>query len=148
MTLSREAFLEESGAALIARHQGMDPLFTAEGFRAYAEDLLVRMTNPYLRDRVERVVRDPLRKLGWDDRLIGTMRLALDVGITPHRFALGAAAALETVEIGRSVTATLEELWSALDEPPGRKSQLIDLITEARSKLNPKEKQSWKLLMS
>ena len=76
------------------------------------------------------------------------MRLALDAGITPRRFALGAAAALETVETGRGVPALLEELWSAPDEPPGRKSQLIDLILDARSILNTKEKQSWKLLMS
>jgi mannitol-1-phosphate/altronate dehydrogenase len=148
MALAREAFLEESGVALIARHRGVDSLFTPEGYRAYAEDLLVRMTNPHLRDRIERVIRDPLRKLGWDDRLIGTMRLALDAGITPRRFALGAAAALETVETGRGVPALLEELWTAPDEPPSRKSQLIDLILEARSKLNTKEKQSWKLLMS
>ena len=46
--LAREAFLEESGPALIARHRGVDPLFTPEGYRAYAEDLLVRMVNPYL----------------------------------------------------------------------------------------------------
>ena len=52
------------------------------------------MTNPYLRDRTERVIRDTPRKLAWDDRLIGTMRLALDAGVTPRRFALGAAGCL------------------------------------------------------
>ncbi len=71
MKLAREAFLEESGAALIARYQGLDPLFTAAGYEAYADDLLERMTNPYLRDRIERVIRDTPRKLSWDDRLIG-----------------------------------------------------------------------------
>jgi len=76
MAFGREAFLEESGAALIARHKGLDPLFTPAGYQAYADDLLERMINPYLRDLIERVVRDPRRKLAWDDRLIGTMRLA------------------------------------------------------------------------
>jgi mannitol-1-phosphate 5-dehydrogenase len=91
------AFLDESGAALTARHGGLDPLFTARGYRAYAEDLLARMTNPLLRDTVERVTRDPRRKLGWNDRLAGTMRIALSAGIEPARFARAAAAALEAL---------------------------------------------------
>ena len=125
MNLAREAFLAESGAALIARYQGLDPLFTPAGYQAYADDLLERMTNPYLRDRIERVIRDTPRKLAWDDRLIGTMRLALDAGVTPRRFALGAAAALETLPSPRGAADALNELWPAADQPPGRKAQLI-----------------------
>ncbi len=94
MAFLRDAFLEESGKALINRHQGVDPLFTPAGYRAYAEDLLERMVNPYLQDTAERVGRDPQRKLGWDDRLIGTIRLALAQGIHPWRYSVGAAAAL------------------------------------------------------
>jgi len=135
MTLAREAFIEESGAALIARHKGLDPLFTPEGVQAYAEDLLRRMTNPYLRDSIERVTRDTRRKLGWDDRLIGAMRLALNAGIMPRRLALGAAAALETLDENQKAARLLEELWTAPDEPPGRKSQLIDVVKEAQAKL-------------
>ena len=135
MALARGAFLEESGAALIARHQGLDPLFTPAGYQAYADDLLERMTNPYLRDRTERIIRDTRRKLGWDDRLIGTMRLALDAGVTPHRFAFGAAAALETLGSKGGAADQLNDLWPAVDEPPGRKAQLIQLITEAQAKL-------------
>jgi mannitol-1-phosphate 5-dehydrogenase len=135
MKLAREAFLEESGAGLIARHHGLDPLFTPAGYQAYADDLLERMTNPYLRDRTERVIRDTPRKLAWDDRLVGTMRLALDAGITPQRFALGAAAALETLALPKGAASALSALWPAPDQPPGRKSQLIHLITEAQAKL-------------
>jgi mannitol-1-phosphate 5-dehydrogenase len=94
----RAAFLEESGEALIRKHGGSDPLFTPAGYAEYARDLLVRMTNPHLLDSVERVARDPQRKLGWDDRLVGTMRLALQQGVVPHRYALGTAAALATLE--------------------------------------------------
>ncbi len=94
MGFLRAAFIEESGAALIRRHTGVDPLFTPAGYAAYADDLLLRMTNPYLGDTAERVGRDPQRKLGWDDRLIGTMRVALAQGIEPRRYAIGAAAAL------------------------------------------------------
>jgi mannitol-1-phosphate 5-dehydrogenase len=135
MNLGRDAFLEESGAPLIARHGGLDPLFTPAGYRAYAEDLLERMTNPHLRDRVERVIRDPRRKLGWEDRLVGTMRLALDAGVRPWRFALGVAAALETIAGGEDARATLAELWPGRDEPPGRKAELCDLVVEAQHKL-------------
>ena len=139
MALAREAFLDESGAALIARHRGLDPLFSEAGYRAYADDLLVRMTNPWLRDRTERIIRDTRRKLGWDDRLIGTMRRALDARVTPRRFALGAAAALETLEPPKRTDELLHELWPGDDQPAGRKSALIRLIVEAQAKLKPKE---------
>jgi mannitol-1-phosphate 5-dehydrogenase len=135
MALAREAFLEESGAALISRHKGLDPLFKPAGYQAYADDLLERMTNPYLRDLIERVVRDPRRKLAWEDRLIGTMRLALDAGIQPRRFALGAAAAALSLASSKPLAATLNELWPAADQPAGRKARLISLISEAQSKL-------------
>lgn len=98
MAFLRRAFIEESGAALIQRYKGVDPLFTPEGYAAYADDLLERMINPYLADTVERVGRDPERKLGWDDRLVGTIRLCLSAGIHPGRYALGAAAALAYLE--------------------------------------------------
>jgi mannitol-1-phosphate 5-dehydrogenase len=124
MALARTAFLEESGRALIQRRSGLDPLFTPAGYQAYAEDLLVRMVNPYLRDAVERVIRDPRRKLAWDDRLVGTMRLALDAGVTPTRFAQGAKAALALLP-----GTTPAELWAdTKDDPPGRKAALERLL--------------------
>ena len=58
----RQAMIEESGVPLCRRYAGVDPLFTEEGFRAYAEDLIVRMLNPYVRDTVARVGRDPARE--------------------------------------------------------------------------------------
>jgi mannitol-1-phosphate 5-dehydrogenase len=93
LTVARTAFLDEAGPALIARHAGLgDPLFTPAGWRAYAEDLLERMVNPNLNDLVERVGRDHRRKLGWDDRIYGTMRRALNAGLSPRNLARGAAA--------------------------------------------------------
>ena len=90
---ARRAFIEESGGALIRKYRGLnDPLFTEAGYRDYADDLLARMVNPNLNDLVERVGRDPARKLAYDDRLFGTMRLALHYGIEPTHLALGAAA--------------------------------------------------------
>jgi len=109
MSVARKAFLDESGAALIQRHAALcDELFTPNGYRAYADDLLQRMTCPFLNDLVRRITRDHLRKLAWNDRLFGTMRLALDAGIEPVNLALGAAGAV------RSLAARRNEL----DAPP------------------------------
>jgi hypothetical protein len=67
------------------------------------------------------------------------MRFALDAGITPRRFALGAAAALETLGSPKSAADQLHELWPAADEPSGRKAQLIRLITEAQAELKTEQ---------
>jgi mannitol-1-phosphate 5-dehydrogenase len=128
--LAREAFTEESGAALCRRHAGIDPLFTAEGYRGYADDLIARMLNPHLRDRVARVCRDPRRKLGWDDRLVGTMRVALREGIAPTRYAAGAAAALDILgaETGVTPAAALDELWHDVPASQTEKDEIRRLI--------------------
>lgn len=54
-------------------------------------DLLQRFTNAALKDTCQRVGGDPARKLGPDDRLIGSSLLALEQGITPAYIAAGAA---------------------------------------------------------
>jgi hypothetical protein len=56
------------------------------------------MVNPFLADTIERAARDPVRKLGWDDRLIGTIRLGRDEGIPMPSYAMGAAAALADLD--------------------------------------------------
>ncbi|OIO97142.1 MAG: hypothetical protein AUK03_02930 [Anaerolineae bacterium CG2_30_64_16] len=133
MAFLRAAFVEESGAALIRRHAGVDPLFTPEGYAAYADDLLARMTNPYLGDTADRVGRDPARKLGWDDRLVGTMRVALSAGITPRRYALGAAAALATIhpallERDAPAEALLTPLWREAAPAASEQQRVVDLV--------------------
>ena len=50
------------------------------------------MICPNLNDLVSRVARDHVRKLGYDDRLFGTMRRALQYGVQPVNLAVGAAA--------------------------------------------------------
>jgi len=129
----RAAFLEESGEALLRKYAGLDPLFTPEGYARYADDLLGRMTNPYLQDTVERVGRDPRRKLGWDDRLVGTMRLALRQGVRPRRYAVGAAAAAAVLdrprwESGAPLGELLNPLWPGEDA-----REVLPLIEEGRS---------------
>jgi mannitol-1-phosphate 5-dehydrogenase len=133
--LARAAFLQESGAALIEKYHGFDRLFTVAGYRDYAEDLLGRMMNPHLRDLVERVVRDPRRKLGWDDRLVGTMRLALGQGITPRYYALGARSALAMLkesEPGQDEGQLLDTLWAGVDDAAREKQTVKTLILNSR----------------
>jgi len=83
------AALDETGRALIAKHG-----FTPEEHRAHIQDLLERFGNAALRDQVSRVARDPLRKLGPEDRLVGAAKLALTYGVEPVNVCTGIAAAL------------------------------------------------------
>lgn len=93
MKIARKAFIDESGSALIKRHSDLgDRLFTPDGYAEFADDLLERMVNPNLNDLVSRVGRDHARKLGYHDRLFGTMHIALENGIEPRNLAMGAAA--------------------------------------------------------
>ncbi len=150
MATARAAFLEESGAALIRKYATLgDPLFTAAGYAAYADDLLARMVRPTLNDLIARVIRDQVRKLGYDDRIFGTMRLALQYGIRPVHLARGAAAAVLSLidqwdalgqavaslprpaepVTGQAVAQLLRAIWSTRAGPEA--STLIDLTVEA-----------------
>ena len=131
MEFAKEAFLAESGVGLRSKYaETNDELFTEEGFKVYAEDLLVRMVNPFLRDPVERVTRDPARKLGWNDRLIGSMLLAAEAGVVPTRLARGASIALDFLcqEQGLNDPATLlDELWEGEAEDQRREFKKLTL---------------------
>jgi mannitol-1-phosphate 5-dehydrogenase len=139
----RAAFLEESGKALIRKHAGKDRLFTPDGYQEYADDLLERMTNPHLQDTVERVGRDPQRKLGWDDRLVGTLRVALQQGVVPRRYALGAAAALATLDgsflsrgrCGDRSATLLAPIWGSDVTQSEEAKDILTLIEDARQRL-------------
>jgi mannitol-1-phosphate 5-dehydrogenase len=140
LPFARRAFIEESGAALIRKHAGLDPLFTPEGYRDFADDLLERMTNPFLVDLIERITRDTERKLGWNDRLAGTMRVALEQGVVPRRYALGAAAAVARLDpaiLDDKIPARniLDGLWREASPDPAEKDQLITLIETALEEL-------------
>ncbi len=95
MQIARAAFLNECGQALVKKHAHLgDELFTEPGFKDYAEDLLERITNPYLADTVARACRDVVRKLSINDRIFGTMTLALEHAIEPRNMALAAMAGI------------------------------------------------------
>lgn len=81
--------MEESGAVLIKRY-GFDPRQHA----AYIQKILTRFENPYLHDEVERVGRQPLRKLSEGDRLIKPLRGTLEYNLPNANLLIGIAAAL------------------------------------------------------
>jgi mannitol-1-phosphate/altronate dehydrogenase len=94
------------------------------------------MTNPFLVDLIERVTRDTERKLGWNDRLAGTMRMALEQGVLPRRYALGAAAALVHLDPaildGQTPARNiLDGLWREATPDPTEKDRLIAMIETA-----------------
>jgi hypothetical protein len=133
-SLVEKAFLEESGEALCRRHLGLDSLFTAEGWTEYVHDLLMRMINPHLKDRVDRIIRDSRRKLGWDDRLIGTMRMALAYGIPPRRYSLGAAAAIDLLlkeQPRQTVASLLGSIWGESVDTDGCRSTILQYVEDA-----------------
>ncbi len=84
-----KAVLAETGEAQIKKNG-----FTPEEHQAHIDDLLHRFANVALGDTVARVGRDPIRKLGPNDRLIGGAKIAMEYGIEPKNITLAIAAAL------------------------------------------------------
>ena len=112
IAFARSAFIEECGEALCSKWSGKDDLFTKDGFELYADDLLARMTNPFLNDSTERITRDLPRKLSWDDRVVGTMRLAISQGVVPAKIAECAKiAANELFGDNSDLRAKFAEIW-------------------------------------
>jgi mannitol-1-phosphate 5-dehydrogenase len=58
------------------------------------QQIAARFENAALNDPIARVGRDPRRKLGTEERLVGAARLAEEAGISPEKLALATAAAL------------------------------------------------------
>lgn len=79
-------------------------------------DLLGRFTNAALGDTCQRVGGDPARKLGADDRLIGSATLALEQGIVPAYIAVGAGAALHRYLRENEQAQTAENALKVLQE--------------------------------
>jgi mannitol-1-phosphate 5-dehydrogenase len=58
------------------------------------QQIVARFENAALNDPIVRVGRDPRRKLGTGERLVGAARLAEEAGVCPEKLALATAAAL------------------------------------------------------
>jgi len=84
-----DAATRESAAAVIARH-GFDPNWTED----YRASFLEAMKSPFLPDEISRVIREPLRKLTREERLVGPAMLACEFGRSPEALAKVIASAL------------------------------------------------------
>ena len=140
-----DAGLWEAGEALCQRCG-----FTREEHAAHLAQLLERFANRALGDTVARVGRDPVRKLGRGERLVGAARLALEYGITPKVLAEGIAAAMDFRAPGDPSAGAMAEMLAAggpervlreicrLDPSDELDRRLWDLVVrscrEARSK--------------
>ncbi|MEG3133541.1 mannitol-1-phosphate 5-dehydrogenase [Rouxiella sp. T17] len=117
--------MEESGAVLIKRYG-----FDSEKHAAYIQKILSRFENPYLQDDVERVGRQPLRKLSAGDRLIkpllGTQEYALPHANLVH----GIAAAMRYRSEQDQQAQELVELLNTLG-PKAALAQISGLPAES-----------------
>ena len=81
--------MEESGEVLINRNG-----FNRDAHEKYIKKIVSRFENPYLVDEVDRVGREPLRKLGFNDRLIKPLRGTLEYNTKNDNLIRGIAAAM------------------------------------------------------
>jgi mannitol-1-phosphate 5-dehydrogenase len=84
-----EGVLGETKQLLVAKHE-----FSDEAQQAYVDKILQRFANPYLPDTVDRVGRQPLRKLSRSERLIGPAAELADRGVRPQHLLATVGAAL------------------------------------------------------
>jgi mannitol-1-phosphate 5-dehydrogenase len=111
--------IEESGWA-IEKEYG----FSAEVIRAYRAALTEKCVSPELPDEILRVVREPIRKLGRDERFFGPVGLMLAHGRLPEFLLYGVCGALIARIPGDEQSSRIGELIrqrgvSCLDELTG-----------------------------
>ena len=108
----------ESALALHKKYGG-----SLADLHLHIQDLLGRFTNAALGDTCQRVGGDPARKLGADDRMIGSAKLALEQGITPAYIAVGAAAAIRRYLNENEKPQTAENAQKVLQEISGLQNE-------------------------
>jgi mannitol-1-phosphate 5-dehydrogenase len=118
--------LRETGEALIEKHD-----FNSQKHYEHVDDLLYRFANKALGDTVCRVGRDPIRKLGLNDRLIGSAKLVSGYDIEPVNICKGIAAAMKY---------DCSEDPSACQLSNSIKQNGIDWVFKNICKINPQDK--------
>lgn len=124
-TQVRTAMLE-SGEVLIQRYN-----FDRDSHNAYIEKIIGRFANPYLHDEIDRVGRQPIRKLGENDRLIKPLLGTIEYATANDVLLKGIAAAFlykndedpQAVELQESVNsigfvATLHKYTGLAEDSP------------------------------
>ncbi|MBQ7321527.1 MAG: hypothetical protein IJW99_05475 [Clostridia bacterium] len=83
----------ETATALSKKHN-----FPFEEQWAFTRTSLNKLRDRNIVDYIERNARDPMRKLGPDDRLVGSARLCLEYGVKPENLAVAIACAMHYEE--------------------------------------------------
>ena len=94
---------------------------------AFTRTSLNKLQDYTIVDFIERNARDPIRKLGPDDRLVGSARLVDSCGIKPENLCIAIAAAIYYVSPSDEFAVQLEDM---------RKNQGIDYILENVCKID------------
>ena len=128
--------LIESGKVLVNKHG-----FDQDGHIAYIEKIINRFKNPFISDEVVRVGRSPMRKLGYNDRLISpAVQYADAFGTLPSHLLQGITAGYlydypedtESVEIQQTIReqgiAHAIHIFSGLDEDHPLAIELADSL--------------------
>jgi len=100
--------LEETSALLVDKH-GLD----VDAQRSYREKILIRFSNPALLDTVERVGRQPMRKLSRTERFIGPAAEIAESGVVPVALLAAIGAALRFSVADDEQSATLQRMLRA-----------------------------------
>lgn len=79
----------ETATALSQKHH-----FPFDEQWAFTRTSLAKLQDTNIVDYIERNARDPVRKLGPDDRLVGSARLCLEYGVIPESLAVAIACAI------------------------------------------------------
>ncbi len=125
-----DALLEETGSWFKEKYRrSKEETVTEDGYKSWAIQLCRRIVSPFLYDSIDRIIRDPERKLGWNDRLSGIIRNALSAGVIPRRYALGAAAALYEKNLtGGGAISKLKSIWGETNKG---EEKVLKLVEEA-----------------
>jgi mannitol-1-phosphate 5-dehydrogenase len=97
--------MTESGTGLVEKHK-----LDADAHAKYIEKIIGRFKNPYLKDDVSRVGREPLRKLSDSDRLVKPLMTAKGFGFSVDNLLLGVGAALHYTNADDAQSVKLQEL--------------------------------------
>ena len=135
--------MRESGEVLIKRHG-----FRNEEHEAYIQKILNRFFNPYLKDSVFRVGREPMRKLSYNDRLIKPILGTLEYNLRHDNLLKGVISAFkfyspddkESVELKRMLkNEKLEKVILKIIELDINKEKEKELYNEIYNELKPKK---------
>lgn len=135
--------MRESGEVLIKRHG-----FKIEEHEAYIQKILNRFFNPYLKDSVFRVGREPMRKLSYNDRLIKPILGTLEYNLRHDNLLKGVISAFkfyspddkESVELKRMLkNEKLEKVILKITELDINKEKEKELYNEIYNELKAKK---------